>query len=76
MNTRLPSTPLRRLRGIAVGVHWSTLGAVITSVVAASLLPQAAPGHPALVYCSTTVLAALARGWFSGHLATSALPSA
>jgi len=62
MNTGLPSVPLGRLRGIAVGAHWSTLVAVlvIAQVVATSVLPQAAPGHAAVVYWVAGVLSALA----------------
>lgn len=61
MNTGLSSVPLGRVRGIAVGAHWSTIVAVIViaQVVAVSVLPQAAPGHPALVYWIVGVFAAL-----------------
>lgn len=61
MNTGLPSVPLGRVRGIAVGAHWSTIVAVlvIAQVVAVSVLPQTAPGHSALVYWTTGVLATL-----------------
>ncbi|GAB2817477.1 site-2 protease family protein [Lentzea nigeriaca] len=62
MNTGVPSVPLGRLRGIAVGAHWSTLVAVmvIAEVVAVSVLPQAAPGHDAVTYWIAGVLSALA----------------
>lgn len=62
MNTGVPSIPLGRLRGIVVGAHWSTFVAVmvIAQVVAVSVLPQAAPGHDAVVYWGTGVLSALA----------------
>jgi Zn-dependent protease len=67
MNTGLPSVPLGRLRGIAVGAHWSTLVAVlvIAQVVAVSVLPQAAPDHSALAHWIAGVLSALA---FMGSL--------
>jgi Zn-dependent protease len=62
MNTGLPSVPLGRLRGIAVGAHWSTIVAVIViaQVVAVSVLPQTAPGHTAPVYWTAGVFAAIA----------------
>lgn len=62
MRTGLPSVPLGRVRGIGVGAHWSTIVAVlvVAQVVAVSVLPRAAPGHPASVYWVAGVLAALA----------------
>ena len=49
--------PLGRPAGIRVGAHWSVLliMALLAQVLAQSLLPEAVPGQPVLVYWATGV---------------------
>lgn len=44
--------PLGRIHGIPVGAHWSVLmiGALLTQLLAANVLPAANPGRPAAAY--------------------------
>jgi Zn-dependent protease len=51
---------LGRVAGVEVRVNWTVLGIVLLLVIelSGSVLPQAAPGHPALVYWAWAVLVA------------------
>ncbi|MEU4524684.1 site-2 protease family protein [Amycolatopsis sp. NPDC024027] len=53
--------PLGRPAGIRVGAHWSVLliMALLAELLAQSLLPEAVPGQPALVYWATGITGAV-----------------
>jgi len=55
------SLRLGRVAGVPVGVHWSVLviGALIGVSLGAVVLPEAAPGRPAVLYALTAAVAAV-----------------
>ena len=56
-----PTIRLGRLAGVQIGAHWSVLVivALVGQILAMSVLPDTAPGHPALFYWSIGLFTAL-----------------
>lgn len=56
------SIPLGRWFGVPVGAHWSVVLAlaIITQIVAVTVLPATAPGHPMIAYWSVGAASAVA----------------
>lgn len=56
-----PGIPLGRYGGVPVSAHWSVLVIVflLTEILAVTVLPDAAPGHPKLAYLGVALAGAI-----------------